>query len=61
MMTNPKMIEKIHDIVLENRRVKMWDCWDYRHLNWTSLQHVTEKFEYEKAIRKMGAVFVHNW
>ena len=58
----PEIIDKVHDIVLTDRRVKVRELVEvicHRHITWHSDFNFAQTIKYEKAIGKMSAAFAH--
>ena len=57
----PEIIDKVHDIVLTNRRVKVRELVEccHRHITWHSDFNFARTIGYEKTIGKMGVAFAH--
>jgi len=55
----PEIIDKVHDIVLIDRRVKMRELVEATGISHDSDFNFARTIGYEKAIGKMGAAFTH--
>lgn len=49
-----------NDVVWDERRIKMWNCWGCGHLERTCRLYFAWRIVFEKALRKMGAVHAHS-
>ena len=57
--TTGKNIAKVHQMVLDDRRIKERDSGGYQHVKRTCLSHIKSTFRHEKAVRALGAAFAH--
>ena len=59
-ITTPEMMNKIHDTVLNEPRVKIaWYSWDRIYLNWACGQYFAYTFMHERALCNMDAAIAH--
>ena len=56
----PEIINKIHDIVLNDPKVKMRELAEIVSISRGCVQYFSYKFVHEKALCKMGAAIAHN-
>ena len=52
-------IANVHQMVLDDRRIKVRDSRGYEHVKRTCLSHIKSTFRNEKAVRAVGAAFAH--
>ena len=57
--TTDENIVKVHQMVLDDHRIKVRDSRGYKHVKRTCLSHIKSTFSHEKAVRTLGAALAH--
>lgn len=52
-------IAQVHQMVLDNRQIKVRDRRGYEYVQRTCLSHIESRFGHEKAVRALAAAFAH--